>query len=102
MGVEIEGQTSDEVKHIRTREKQQESISKLQELNDMVDNINIDGIESDTKTIKNVVMNNLENQTNLDDISNTLDKLVQGVTDIKRNQTNLNKKINEIQKQVGE
>lgn len=100
MAIEIEGQTHDEVKHIRTREKQQESIDKLKEVSDMVDNINIDGIEADTKTIKNVVMNNLENQTNLDDISDTLDKLAQGITDIKRSQTNLNKKINEIQKQV--
>lgn len=102
MGIEIEGQTRDEVKHIRTREKQQENIDKLQEVSDMVDNFNIDGIEADTKTIKNVVMNNLENQTNLDDLSETLNKVAQGITDIKRNQTNLNKKINEIQKQVGE
>lgn len=102
MGIEIEGQTPDEVKHIRTREKQQESIEKLQEVSDMVDNINIDGIESDTKVIRNVVMNNLENQVNLDDLSETLDKVAQGISDIKRNQTNLNKKINEIQKQVGE
>lgn len=102
MGIEMEGQNSNDVKHIRTREIQQENINKLQELGDMVENINIDGVESDTKTIKNIVMNNLENQTNLDDMSETLDKISQGIADIKRSQTNLNKKINEIQKQVGE
>lgn len=98
----MEGQDSNDVKHIRTREIQQENINKLQELGDMVENINIDGVESDTKTIKNIVMNNLENQTNLDDMSEALDKISQGIADIKRSQTNLNKKINEIQKQVGE
>ena len=102
MGVELEGQSFDRVRQIRVQETQQENIEKLNQVTDMVDNINIDGIESDTKTIKNVVMNNLENQTNLDDISNALDKVVQGITDIKRNQTNLNKKINEIQEKVGE
>ena len=102
MGIEMEGQSSNEVSQIRTREAQKENIEKLNEVTDMVDNLNIDGIEADTKTIRNVVMNNLENQTNLDDISNTLDKIAQGITDIKRSQTNINKKINEIQDKVGE
>lgn len=102
MGFEIEGQTSNDVKHIRTREIQQENIEKLNQVTDMVDNINIDGIETDTQIIKEVVMNNLENQTNLDDISETLNKLTQGITDIKRSQTNINKKLNDIQNKVGE
>ena len=102
MGVEIEGQTPEEVEHIRTREVQQENMKKLSKVTDMVDNINIDGIESDTKAIRHMVTNNLENQTDLDDLSNTLDKVVQGITDIKRSQTNLNKKINEIQDKIGE
>lgn len=98
----MEGQTSNEVAHVRTREIQKENMEKLEEVSDMVDNFNIDGIESDTKTIKNMVINNLENQVNLNDLSNTLDKISQGITDIKRSQTNLNKKINEIQDKVGE
>ena len=102
MGVEIEGQTSNQVEQIRRRELQTESVEKLNKVNDMVDNLNIDGIESDTQEIKRMVTNNLENQTNLDDLSNTLDKIAQGITDIKRNQTNLNKKINDIQEKVGE
>lgn len=102
MAIEMEGQDPNEVAHIRTRETQKESVEKLNQVTDMVDNFNIDGIESNTNEIKNMVINNLENQTNLDDISNALDKISQGITDIKRNQTNLNKKINDIQKQVGE
>ena len=102
MGVEMEGQNSNQVQHIRTRETQKENMEKLEQVTDMVDGLNIDGIETDTKTIKNVVMENLENQTNLDDISNTLNKVVQGITDIKRSQTNINKKINELQDKVGE
>lgn len=102
MAIEMEGQDFDELKHIRTRELQQENISKLKEVTDMVNDINIDGIELDTKEIKEVVFNNLENQTDLDDISAKIDKLAQGISDIKRSQTNLNKKINEIQDKVGE
>jgi hypothetical protein len=102
MAIEMEGQSSNEVQHIRTREAQRENVEKLNQVTDMVNNINIDGIETDTKEIKNVVLNNLENQTNLDDISTTLDKVVQGITDIKRSQTNINKKINELQDKVGE
>lgn len=102
MGIEMEGQTPEEHQQIKTRELQKESIEKLNQVNDMVNNINIDGISQDTQTIKNVVMTNLENQTNLDDLDDSLAKVLQGIADIKRSQTNLNKKINEIQNQIGE
>lgn len=102
MAIEMRGQDASEVSHIRTREVQKENIEKLNDISDMVDNINIDGIEGDTKVIKDIVMSNLENQTNLDDISEALGKISQGITDIKRSQTNLNKKINELQDKVGE
>lgn len=102
MAIEMEGQTSEERQQIKTREIQKESVEKLEAVSDMVNGFNIDGIESDTQTIKNIVMNNLEDQTNIDDIADTLGKVAQGITDIKRNQTNINKKINEIQKQIGE
>jgi len=102
MAIEMEGQTPEEHQQIKTREIQKESVEKLEAVTDMVDKFNIDGIESDTQTIKDIVMNNLEDQTNIDDIAGALDKVVQGITDIKRSQTNLNKKINEIQKQIGD
>ncbi len=102
MGVEMEVQSLDEKRNVRTRERQRESIKKLDEVTDMVDNINIDGIESNTQEIKDMVENNLENQTDIDDIYETVNKIAQGITDIKRSQTNLNKKLNEIQEKVGE
>lgn len=102
MAIEMEGQTRETVKNIRTREVQKESVEKLNLVSDMVDSINIDGIESDVKEVKDVVVNNLENQTNLDDLYDAVTKISQGITDIKRSQTNMNKKINDIQEKVGE
>lgn len=102
MGIEMEGQTPEEHQQIRTRELQKESLEKLNQVNDMVNDINLDGVTQDTQTIKNVVMSNLENQANLDDIAESLSKALQGIADIKRSQTNINKKINEIQNQMGE
>ena len=102
MGVEIEAQDDREYREVKARELQLESVEKLEQVTDMVDNINIDVIESNTETIKEVVINNLENQTNLDDIVTVLEKVTRGISDIKRNQTNLNKKLNEIQDQIGE
>ena len=102
MGIEMEGQTREEHQQIKTREIQKESIERLNQVNDMIDNINIDGVIQDTKTIKNVVMNNLENQTDIDDVANDISKVLQGIADIKRSQTNINKKINELQDKIGE
>ena len=102
MGIEMEGQTPEEHQQIRTRELQKESLAKLNQVNDMVNDINLHGVTQDTQTIKNVVMSNLENQANLDDIAESLSKALQGIADIKRSQTNINKKINEIQNQMGE
>ncbi|MBO5180156.1 MAG: hypothetical protein J6B87_07430 [Clostridia bacterium] len=102
MAIEMEGQTPEEHQQIKTREIQKESVEKLEAVTDMVDNFNIDIIESDTQVIKDIVMSNLEEQTNIDDVADALDKVIQGITDIKRSQTNLNKKINEIQKQIGD
>ena len=102
MGVEFDAQTREEHEVIKTRELQKESIEQLNEVSDLVNNTNIDSIEMDTKTIKQVVLNNLENQANNDDLSDKLDKITQGITDIKRSQTNLNKKVKEIQEKIGE
>lgn len=102
MGIEIEGQSLETHQKIKNRELQQESIKKLNEVSDLVDNINIDNIELDTAEIKNMVYNNLENQTNIDDIAESIEKISKGISDIKRNQTNMNKKLNELQEKVGE
>lgn len=102
MAIEMEGQSQKETEAIRTREIQQENMEKLNLVNDMVDNISLDGIETNTEIIKDVVLNNIESETNLDELSEQINKISQGISDIKRSQTNLNKKINDIQEKVGE
>lgn len=102
MAIEMEGQSQKETEAIRTREIQQENMEKLNLVNDMVDNISLDGIETNTEIIKDVVLNNIESETNLDELSEQISKISQGISDIKRSQTNLNKKINDIQEKVGE
>ena len=102
MGFEIEGQNHKEYQEIRARENQMKNISKINEVIDMVDNLNMDDIVQDTTTIKNIVTENLENQTNLDDILESLNKVNKGISDIKRSQTNLNKKIKELEEKIGE
>lgn len=102
MGFEIEGQNHKEYQEIKSREHQMENISKINQVIDMVDNINMDDIIQDTTTIKNIVVENLENQTNLDDVIDAINKVSKGITDIKRSQTNLNKKIKELEEKIGE
>lgn len=102
MGVEYKAQYSNEHQNIKTREVQQESLKKLNEVNDLVNNVGFDNIEQDTKVIKDIVVNNLENQTNIDDVSDTLNAVVQGIDDIKKGQNTINKKIKEIEKKMGE
>ena len=102
MAIEMEGQSQRETQEIRTREIQQENMEKLNLVNDMVNDISLDGIETNTEIIKEVVLNNIESKTNLDELSEQINKISQGISDIKRSQTNLNKKINDIQEKVGE
>lgn len=102
MAIEMEGQSQRETQEIRTREIQQENMEKLNLVNDMVNDISLDGIETNTEIIKEVVLNNIKSETNLDELSEQINKISQGISDIKRSQTNLNKKINDIQEKVGE
>ena len=74
MGVEFEAQNHSEHEQIKTRELQRENMEKLDGVVDLVDNINFDNIENDTKAIKEIVTNNLEKQTDIDDLSNTLEE----------------------------
>ena len=97
MGVEIEVQDDNVVKQVRARELQLENTDKLVELNDTINNVDLEKIESNTHDIKNMVITNLEAQPNIEDIANTMEKVAQGISDIKRSQTNINKKINELQ-----
>ena len=100
MAVHFEAQDNDTYQQVRARETQLDNIEKLENINEVVNNMNLDAIESTTNDIKTMVVDNLEAQPNLDTLLDTLNKVAQGVTDIKRNQTNINKKINELQDTV--
>lgn len=100
MAVHFEAQDNDTYQQVRARETQLDNIEKLENINEVVNNMNLDAIESTTNDIKTMVVDNLEAQPNLDKLLDTLNKVAQGVTDIKRNQTNINKKINELQDTV--
>lgn len=102
MGVHIEAQDEEVLKQIRARETQMDNIEKLNNITEVVDNINLDGIESATNEIRMMVTDNLEVQPNLDELLDSINKVAKGVSDIKRNQTNLNKKINDIQSSIDE
>lgn len=102
MGVHIEAQDEEVLKQIRARETQMDNIEKLNNITEVVDNINLDGIESTTNEIRMMVTDNLEVQPNLDELLDSINKVAKGVSDIKRNQTNLNKKINDIQSSIDE
>lgn len=102
MGVHIEAQDEEVLKQIRARETQMDNIEKLNNITEVVDNINLDGIESTTNEIRMMVTDNLEVQPNLDELLDSINKAVKGISDIKRNQTNLNKKINDIQSSIDE
>lgn len=102
MGVHIEAQDNDTLKQIRAREIQFENTNKLDNITDVVENINIDAIESTTNDIKSIVQSNLEEQPNLDELKSDMQKIAQGISDIKRSQTNLNKKIKDIQSTIDE
>lgn len=102
MAVHIEAQDENVLKQVRARETQLDNMKKLDNITEVVDNINIDGIESTTNDIRAMVETNLEAQPNLDEILNSINKVAQGISDIKRNQTNLNKKINNIQETIDE
>lgn len=102
MGVHIEAQDADDLKQIRAREMQLESVQKLNNITDSIDNINLDNIETTTNDIRSMVETNLEQQPDLNELLTSINKIAQSVTDIKRNQTNLNKKINDIQDSVNQ
>ena len=110
MGVEIEGQSESEVKQIRSRELQLESVDKLNNMIPIVntlDNIDLEKVESQTAEIKNIVSQNLEDQPNIEDIIekiNALNKEVKGLkkstTQLKKTLTDLKKILNEINNKI--
>lgn len=105
MGVEFEGQTKSEMMQIRARELQQESVSKLNDIAPIVENIegvDFQEIALNTMATQDIVQQNLENQTNLDEMYEGIVSISKGITEIKKANTRLSNAIKETQSQLDE
>lgn len=105
MGVEIEGQSESEVKQIRSRELQLESVDKLNNMIPIVntlDNIDLEKVESQTTEIKNIVSQNLEDQPNIEDIMEKISVLSKEVKGLKKSTTQLKKTLTDLKKILNE
>lgn len=103
MGVHIEAQDNSEVIQIRSRELQLENTEKLEQIIPVVDTISdvdLPNMESDTKEIKKMIIDNIDNQTNLDDIANALDKTTKSITELKKSMTRLSNSIKEMNEKL--
>lgn len=98
MGVEFEAQMQEEVTHVRTRELQQESVEKLDNIIPVIntiDEVNLSSMESNIEETKQILVTNIDNQVNLDDI-------MTGINSIKRTLSKLNKSVKTLQNTVDE
>lgn len=105
MGIEIEGQSESEVKQIRSRELQLESVDKLNNMIPIVstlDNIDLEKVESQTTEIKNIVSQNLEDQPNIEDIMEKISVLSKEVKGLKKSTTQLKKTLTDLKKILNE
>lgn len=105
MGEHIEVQEHKEVMEIKSRELQQESVEKLNNIIpviETIDNVNLNQIESNTNEIKNIVAQNLEEQPNIDEIADGINKLNKSMSSMKSQITKLSKTINELNKALEE
>ena len=105
MGEHIEVQEHKEVMEIKSRELQQESVEKLNNIIPVIktiDNVNLNQIESNTNEIKNIVAQNLEEQPNIDEIVDGINKLNKSMSSMKSQITKLSKTMNELNKALEE
>lgn len=105
MGVHIEAQDEEEMKQLRSRELQLESIEKLNEVIPVVnslDSVNFEQIEMQTHAIKEIVDQNLEEQPNLEVITNSIDGLANEIKGLKKSLTQTKTALTKIQKSLNE
>jgi len=99
MGVHIEAQDDNEVKQIRSRELQLESVDKLNSMIPIVstlDNIDLEKVEAQTNEIKNIVNQNLEEQPNIEEIVEQINALSKEIQSLKRSTSQLKKTLSEL------
>lgn len=103
MGVHFEAQDTSEVIQVRSRELQAENTEKLEQIIPVVqtiEDVDLPNMESDTKNIKEMIINNIDNQVDLDTLADALDKANKGIIELKKSVTRLNKTMKEINQKI--
>lgn len=103
MGVHFEAQDASEVIQVRSRELQIENTEKLEQIIPVVqtiEDVNLPNMESDTKDIKEMIVNNIDNQVDLDILADSLDKANKGIIELKKSITRLNNTMKEVIQKV--
>jgi len=99
MGVELEVQSEQEVMQVRSRELQQESVEKLNEIVPVVEdinNINFNQIENNTSEIKEIVSQNLVEQPDISELYEMMKDLTKGISSMKGQITKLSNKVTDL------
>lgn len=101
MPVHIEAQSEEEVRQVRSRELQLESVEKLNNMIPIVntlDNVDLEKVEKQTDEIKEIVNQNLEEQPNIEEITKQINALTKEVKNLKKSATQLKKTLSELKK----
>lgn len=101
MPVHIEAQSEEEVRQVRSRELQLESVEKLNNMIPIVntlDNVDLEKVERQTDQIKEIVNQNLEEQPNIEEITKQINALTKEVKNLKKSATQLKKTLSELKK----
>lgn len=103
MGIHIEAQHEAEYNQVKAREKQKESIEKLEAIIPVVadtqntlNNVDLEQVSNDNNIIKDVVVRNLEEQTDIDEINDTVDSLTKKVNNLNKKVNTMNKTLNNV------
>ena len=109
MGIHIESQHEAEYNQIKAREKQQESINKLNDIipvvsetQDILNNVDLEQVSADNNIIKDVVVRNLEEQTDIDEIKDAVDSLTKKINTLTKKMNTLLKTVNDIHEKIND
>lgn len=102
MAVQFEAQSEDDVKQIRSRELQLESVEKLNDLIPVINNVDLEKIETQTTEIKNIVNQNLEEQPDIQEVIDKVSAMAEGFTDLADSIDSLKKSTTQLKKSVTE
>lgn len=107
MAVQFEAQSEDDVKQIRSRELQLESVEKLNDIIPVINNVDLEKIETQTTEIKNIVNQNLEEQPDIQEVIDKVSDMAEGfasladsIDSLKKSTTQLKKSVTEVKNNV--